>query len=187
VTGPEARREAHRLRDRADAVLVGAGTARADDPRLTARIPGGHDPVRVVLDTRLSLPPRLRLFRQRSSAPTIVAHVAGRPRDARPGVEYLRCRGSRGRVDLHDLLARLAARGVTSLLVEGGAEVHASFLKERLADRVVLFVAPRVVGGDGLSWSAALGAGRMADALRLLDVEVQRAGDDLVVSGRLAQ
>jgi diaminohydroxyphosphoribosylaminopyrimidine deaminase/5-amino-6-(5-phosphoribosylamino)uracil reductase len=114
-----------------------------------------------------------------------VAHVSGRPRPRR-GVEYLRCRSKGRRVDLRDLLARLAARGVVNLLVEGGAEIHASFLKERLADRVVLFVAPTVVGGDGVSWSAALGARRMADALRLVDVEVGRAGEDLVVSGRLA-
>ncbi len=187
VTGPEARAEAHRLRDRADAILVGAGTARADDPRLTARLPGGHgrDPLRLVLDSRLRLPATLRLFRRRSGAPTLVAHISGRPRPRR-GVEYLRCRSKGGRVDLRDLLARLAARGVVNLLVEGGAEVHASFLKERLADRVVLFVAPTVVGGDGVSWSGALGTRRMADALRLVDVEVGRAGEDLVVSGRLA-
>lgn len=187
VTGRAARAVAHGLRDRADAILIGAGTARADDPRLTARLPGrrGRDPLRVVLDSRLRLPPSLRLFRQRSGAPTLVAHVSGRPRPRR-GVEYLRCRSRGGRVDLRDLLARLAARGVVSLLVEGGAEVHAGFLAERLADRLVLFLAPRVVGGDGLSWSAALGTRRMADALRLLDVEVRRAGADLVVSGRLA-
>jgi diaminohydroxyphosphoribosylaminopyrimidine deaminase / 5-amino-6-(5-phosphoribosylamino)uracil reductase len=186
VTGPVARAEAHRLRHRADAVLVGAGTARADDPRLTARLPGGRgrDPLRVVLDSRLRLPSSLRLFRQRSAA-TLVAHVSGRPRPRR-GVEYLRCRSRGGRVDLRDLLAHLAARGVVNLLVEGGAEVHASFLRERLADRVVLFVAPRVLGGDGLSWSGSLGARRMADAVRLVDVEVRRAGDDLAVSGRLA-
>ncbi len=186
VTGPEARAEAHRLRDRADAVLVGAGTARADDPRLTARLPEGRgrDPLRVVLDSRLRLPASLRLLRQRSSAPTLVAHVSGRPHPRR-GVEYLRCRARGGRVDLRDLLARLAARGVVSLLVEGGGEVHASFLRERLADRVVLFVAPTVLGAEGLSWSGALGARRMADALRLRDVEVRRAGEDLVVSGRL--
>ena len=183
VTGPEARREAHRLRDRADAVLVGAGTARADDPRLTARLPGGHDPVRVVLDARLSLPPGLRLFRQRSSAPTVVAHVSGTPRRAARGVEYLRCRGSKGRVDLEDLLAKLAARGVTSLLVEGGAQVHRSFLDAALVDRVVLFVAPKIAGADGLSWVAGPGAARMAGALALSQVEVRRAGSDVVISG----
>lgn len=183
VTGPEARREGHRLRDRADAVLVGAGTARADDPRLTVRIPGGRDPVRVVLDARLSLPPRLRLFRQRSSAPTIVAYVRGRPRQRRPGVEYLRCRGSKGRVDLDDLLAKLAARGVTSLLVEGGAEVHRSFLDAGLVDRVVLFVAPKIAGADGLSFVAGPGAARMSRALALSRVEVRRAGQDVVISG----
>ncbi|HEU4382992.1 MAG TPA: bifunctional diaminohydroxyphosphoribosylaminopyrimidine deaminase/5-amino-6-(5-phosphoribosylamino)uracil reductase RibD [Anaeromyxobacteraceae bacterium] len=187
VTGARARGEAHRLRDRVDAVLVGAGTARADDPRLTARLPEGRgrDPIRVVLDSRLRLPASLRLFRLRSSAPTLVAHVAGRP-PPRRGVEYLRCRARGGRVDLRDLMARLAARGVVSLLVEGGAEVHAAFLREGLADRVVLFVAPALLGGDGLTWSGELGLRRMAQALRLEDVEVGHAGEDLVISGRLS-
>ncbi len=188
VSGPEARAQVHRLRDRIDAVLVGAGTARADDPRLTARPAQGRgrDPIRVVLDSRLELPPRLRLLRPRRGAPTLVAHVSGTPRVHRAGVEYLRCRARGGRVDLRDLLAKLAARGVTSLLVEGGAEVHASFLREGIADRVLLFVAPKIAGGDARSWVAGRGPARMEDALRLEDVEVARVGEDLLVSGRPA-
>jgi diaminohydroxyphosphoribosylaminopyrimidine deaminase/5-amino-6-(5-phosphoribosylamino)uracil reductase len=188
VTGPEARARVHELRDRADAVLVGAGTARADDPRLTTRLPGGRgrDPIRVVLDSRLELPRRLRLFRPRPGAPTVVAHVAGEPPAARAGVEYLRCRSRGGRVDLSDLLGRLARRGVTSVLVEGGAEVNRSFLEAGLVDRVVLFLAPKLVGGGGVSWVAGPGARRMEGALPLLDVEVSRAGADILVTGRPA-
>jgi len=188
VTGEESRRLVHRLRDRVDAVLVGAGTARADDPRLTARLPGGrgHDPLRVVLDTDLSLPARLALFRLRSKAPTVVAHASTRSRRLGPGVELLRCRRGRGGVDLKDLLARLAARGVTHLLVEGGARVHARFLAEGLVDRVLVFVAPKLAGGDGVPLLAGPGPARMADAVRLEEVQIERVGDDVLVQGRPA-
>ena len=186
VTGAEARERVHRLRDASDAVLVGAGTARADDPRLTARPGGrrGRDPIRVVLDSRLSLPPGLRLFRQRSAAPTLVAHVTGKP-PARPprGVEYLRCKARRGQVDLQDLLGRLGRRGVTTLLVEGGAGVAGSLLEAGLVDRLMLFVAPRLLAG-GLAWLPGKGAARMADALAVRDLEVRRVGQDLLLTCR---
>jgi len=184
VTGPEARAAVHRLRDRVDAVLVGSGTARADDPRLTARLPGGRDPLRVVLDTRLSLPRSLRLFRQRSAAPTLVAHGLARPPRAARGVELVRCRLRRGRIDLADLLGKLAERGVTHLLVEGGAEVASAFLEGGLVDRLACFVAPRVLLG-GLSWARGEGPRRMADALWLEEPEITRLGDDLLVEGQL--
>ena len=183
VTGEPARRWVHRLRSRVDAVLIGSGTARADDPRLTARIPGGHDPLRVVLDTDLSLPARLELFHQRSSAPTLVAHASARRRALGPGVELLRCRRGPGGVDLRDLLARLAARGVTHLLVEGGATVHARFLEAGLVDRIAVFVAPKIAGADGVPLAAWRGPARMADALSLTDVRVERVGDDVLVTG----
>jgi diaminohydroxyphosphoribosylaminopyrimidine deaminase/5-amino-6-(5-phosphoribosylamino)uracil reductase len=188
VTGEESRRLVHRLRDRVDAVLVGAGTARADDPRLTTRLPGGrgHDPVRVVLDTDLSLPADLALFRLRSPAPTVVAHASRRTRRLGARVELLRCRRGRGGVDLRDLLAKLAERGVTHLLVEGGARVHARFLAEGLVDRVLVFVAPKLAGGDGIPMVAGPGPARMADALRLEEVQVERVGEDVLVQGRPA-
>ena len=204
VTGEAARRWVHRLRDRVDAVLVGAGTARADDPRLTTRLPGGRgrDPIRVVLDTELRLPARLALLHPRSAAPTIVAHASRRRRalpraspDSRrrakrgrgggAGVELLRCRRGKGGVDLRDLLAKLAARGVTHLLVEGGAHVHARFVEEGLVDRVAVFVAPKLAGAGGVPLLAMPGPARMRDAARLEDVEVERMGDDVLVSGRL--
>ncbi len=189
VTGEEARAWVHRLRDRVDAVLVGAGTARADDPALTARLPGGkgRDPLRVVLDTDLRLPARLRLFTERSAAPTVVAHAASGRRRRRlpPGVELLRCARGAGGVDLRDLLARLAARGVAHLLVEGGAAVHARFLEAGLVDEVAVLVAPKILGADGLPLTRGNGPARMADALRLEDVEVERLGDDVLVAGRV--
>jgi diaminohydroxyphosphoribosylaminopyrimidine deaminase/5-amino-6-(5-phosphoribosylamino)uracil reductase len=188
VTGAPARALVHRLRDASDAVLVGAGTARADDPRLTARLPGGRgrDPIRVVLDSRLELGRGLRLFRQRSTAPTLVAHVSGTPPEPPPrGVEYLRCKARRGRVDLADLLGRLGSRGVTTVLVEGGGEVARSLLEAGQVDRLLLFLAPKLAGG-GLSWLPGKGPARMADALVLNDLEVRRVGRDLLLTGRPA-
>jgi diaminohydroxyphosphoribosylaminopyrimidine deaminase/5-amino-6-(5-phosphoribosylamino)uracil reductase len=184
VTGAEARAEVHRLRDVVDAVLVGAGTARADDPRLTTRLPRGRgrDPVRVVLDTRLSLPRSLGLFHPRSRAPTVVATAVARPPPLGEGVEALRCRARRGRIDLEDLLRKLALRGIAHLLVEGGAEVHRSFLEADLVDRVIVFIAPKILGG-GVDWIAGDGPARMADALRLERVDVRRVGDDVLVTG----
>jgi diaminohydroxyphosphoribosylaminopyrimidine deaminase/5-amino-6-(5-phosphoribosylamino)uracil reductase len=189
VSGPAARAWAHRLRDQVDAVLVGAGTARADDPALTTRLPGGRgrDALRVVLDTGLSLPARLRLFTGRSSARTLVAHAVATPPPRwlrlAPRVELLRCRPGPGGVSLADLLARLAARGITHLLVEGGSEVHARFLAAGLVDEVAVVVAPKLAGADGVPLAALPGPARMADALTLAGVCVTRLGDDVLVRG----
>jgi len=194
VTGPEARLRVHQLRDQVDAVLVGAGTARQDDPALTSRLPSGagRDPIRVVLDADLRLPTKLGLFHSKSPAPTWVAHLAEPRRTVRrrprlgPGVELLPCRGRKGRIDLGDLLTKLAGRGVTHLLVEGGAQVFGSFLSRQLADRVLVFVAPKIVGGDGLSWAGgagALGVRTMDQAISLREPSVERLGDDWLVTG----
>jgi diaminohydroxyphosphoribosylaminopyrimidine deaminase / 5-amino-6-(5-phosphoribosylamino)uracil reductase len=184
VTGEAARAEVHRLRDRVDAVLVGAATAREDDPRLTTRLPGGggRDPTRVVLDTRLELPHSLRLFHLASPAKTLVATASKREPRFGPGVELLRCRARGGRVDLEDLLAKLAERGVAHLLVEGGAEVHAAFFEAGLVDRVVVYVAPKLLVG-GTPWLKGAGPARMSGAVALERVEVRRVGEDLVVTG----
>ena len=165
VSGPEARAWVHRLRDRVDAVLVGRGTAQADDPRLTTRLPGGggHDPLRVVLDTDLRLPASLRLFRQRSAARTLVVHAARRERDLGPRVELLRCARGPGGLELGAVLDRLAERGVVHLLVEGGGAVAAGFLAAGLVDRLALVLAPRLLGG-GLSWGGEAGPDRMSGA-----------------------
>jgi len=183
VSGPEARAWVHRLRDRVDAVLVGRATALADDPRLTTRLPGGgRDPLRVVLDTRLSLPPTLKLFRQRSAARTVVFHAARRARGLGPRTDLERVARAPGGLDLGEVLERLAARGVTHVLVEGGGTVAGAFLAAGLVDRLALFLSPRILG-DGLAWGPAAAPRRMAEALRLTGMAVERLGEDLLVTG----
>ena len=203
VSGRESRMLVHVLRDEMDAVLVGVGTALSDNPRLTSRLPrlptgGGsrsrgmppRDPVRVVVDSTARLPPSARMLRQRSSAPTLIACTLRAPAARlkaleRAGAEIVRCRSDRsGRVDLKDLLRRLAGRALTSVMVEGGARIHGSFLSTRLWDELYLFVAPKVAGEGALSWAGLEGPARMdeAPAARILDSS--RLGDDLLVTAR---
>ena len=175
----------HRLRDRVDAVLVGSGTARADDPRLTTRLPGGRgrDPgPRRARHATSSLPRACALFRPRSAAPTIVAHAVGAraATSARGSSSSAAARGAGG-VDLRDLLARLAARGVTHLLVEGGARVHARFLEEGLVDRrrdLRRAEARRRRRHPARRRARARAHGRRAAARRR---PVERVGDDVLV------
>jgi len=190
VTGPLARERAHHLRDRLDAVLVGIGTALADDPRLTARGPGQRDPARVIVDPRARLPPASRLLRQRSTAETIVAVTLAAPRHRiraleQAGATILRCRHDRsGRIVLRDLLRRIAGRGLTTVLVEGGARIHGSFLRERLWDELFLFVAPKVLGEDALSWAGMPSPPSMGGALELRITGAEPLGADLLVTAR---
>jgi diaminohydroxyphosphoribosylaminopyrimidine deaminase/5-amino-6-(5-phosphoribosylamino)uracil reductase len=188
ITGPAARRRAHELRDVHDAILVGAGTVRADDPELTCRIPRGRNPVRIVVSgIRLDLPPRARVFDVRVAPTWVITPVGAEPAKAaalrRRGVELVPVIGRRGHLSASALMRTLAGRGITSLLVEGGAEIAADLLRADLVDRIVWFVAPSVLGGDGVAAVGALGIGRASDARRLVDVDVARAGDDVVVTG----
>ncbi|HET9327992.1 MAG TPA: bifunctional diaminohydroxyphosphoribosylaminopyrimidine deaminase/5-amino-6-(5-phosphoribosylamino)uracil reductase RibD [Candidatus Eisenbacteria bacterium] len=176
LTGPQARRAVHQLRAQMDAIVVGAGTARADDPRLTVRgVPGARQPLRVVCDTRLGLPSTLRLFRLPLARGTVVACSEGASRKAEraltaKGVRVWRLPPGRGGVSIPALLRRLGREGAQEVLVEGGARLATSLLAARAVDRLALFVAPRVIGASGLSWCGLLPAtveGRVADQRRV--------------------
>src|SRR5947208_322581 len=189
ITGPTARRLAHGLRDVSDAVLVGAGTVRADDPRLTCRLPGGHHPVRIVLAGRaLRLPARARVL-ARGGPPTWVIAPRGAPAARvaalrRRGVEVLLLPARRGRVPFAALVRLLGARGLTSILVEGGGTVAAEALRARVVDRLVLFVAPAILGGDAVAAVGPLGLRQARDAVRVGGLAVAHVGPDLVLEGR---
>jgi diaminohydroxyphosphoribosylaminopyrimidine deaminase/5-amino-6-(5-phosphoribosylamino)uracil reductase len=192
VTGETARAWVHRLRDQVDVILVGSNTVRLDDPKLTTRLPGGggKDAVRVVVDSRLSLKPTYTVFTQRSSARTVLATLEDpKGRKARrfteQGVDVWQVREKRGRVDLKALLARIAQEGLNHVLVEGGAEMYGSFLRERLADELALFLAPKLIGSQGLSWSGDLGIKAMTQALTLKKVTFEQLGEDLLLQAQL--
>jgi len=190
ITGAAARRLVHGLRDISDAVLVGAGTVRADDPRLTCRLPGGRSPVRIVLaGPRLALPRRAQVL-AKGGPPTWVVAPVGTKRGmvaalCRRGVEVLLLPARRGRVRFPALLQALGARGLTSLLIEGGGTVAAEALRARAVDRLVLFLAPVLVGEEGVPAVGSLGVRRMAGAVRLDHLAVARVGQDLVLEARV--
>ena len=160
ITGPEARAAGHRLRDELDAVLVGSGTLLADDPALNTRIEGGRDALPVILDSKLRVPRDAAALR--AGRPPLI-FTSARALAASPGrVAALNAevigvgQGPDGRLDLPEVLSALVSRGVHSVLVEGGGQVHRSFLEAGLVDRIELFLAPRVLAG-GPGWVAGPG------------------------------
>ena len=196
VSGPEARRLVHRWRAETDAVLVGAGTARADDPALTVRHveleEGQTPPLRVVLDRTGTLPPTLQLFTD-ALAPSTVAVVGpdAAPAYARSvqdaGGAVVRVPLADGHLDLGAVLDRLGAgdglaRPVQSVLVEAGPGLATALLGQDLVDRVAWFVAPKLVGA-GTPAVGDLGAGRMADALGFLETSWETVGSDALLQG----
>jgi diaminohydroxyphosphoribosylaminopyrimidine deaminase/5-amino-6-(5-phosphoribosylamino)uracil reductase len=191
ITSEAARAEGHRLRNTHDAVLVGLGTARRDDPALTCRIPEGRDPLRIVLDSGLRFSETWRMLRTGQQAPLIVgtkaASEADRARLEHAGAEVMICEAdAAGHVDLSALLDHLGGRGVLSLLVEGGAEVHASFLADGLADRIQAFVAPVLIGGvQAPGPVGGLGVASVDAALRVKNPQHRTVGPDIVVSGEI--
>jgi diaminohydroxyphosphoribosylaminopyrimidine deaminase/5-amino-6-(5-phosphoribosylamino)uracil reductase len=170
ITGEPARADAHALRNRVDAILVGSGTVRADDPLLTTRgVPGGRDAVRIVLDGRLRMSPRAQMLRAGSTAPTLICTTREAPRARARALEaagatVLFLPGRKGRVSLRALLRALPKREVLSVLVEGGAETHAEFLQAGLCDRLRLYVAPLALGGAAPAWLGGVGAAHLSSA-----------------------
>ena len=183
ITGEEARQTVHRLRAEHDAVVVGVDTALTDDPDLTVRLEGfaGAQPTRVVLDSRQRLRSDCRLALTARDVPTVI--VSTTPPQARladVGVTVVQIvAGDDGRPAPADLLAALAARGLDRLLVEGGGQVAASFLKTGLVDALEWFRAPIVLGSEGRPAIGGLGLEVLSDAPRLRRVDVRVLGPDL--------
>jgi len=190
ISSPPSRKLAHRLRARHDAILVGAGTVLADDPELTTRLVKGRNPVRIVLDSKLRLPLTARVLAGQERARTLVATTPaadGKKLTAlkEMGIEVLEVPpDAQGRVDLGGLLPRLVERQVSSVLVEGGAAVITAFLKAGLADRLVVFIAPRIMG-RGIEAVGELDIAEVARAIKVNYERVYRSGEDIVVEGRV--
>jgi diaminohydroxyphosphoribosylaminopyrimidine deaminase / 5-amino-6-(5-phosphoribosylamino)uracil reductase len=185
ITNETSRAYAHQIRAASDAVLVGVGTVLRDDPALTARPALAPErPRRVVLDSRLRMPLDARVL-ARDGVPVIVATTSASTAERRRafrerGADVLLCDGPDGRVSLEGVLLGLAARGVLSVLVEGGAAVHGAFIETGAVDKILAYVAPVVVVG-GPAPSAGAGVRAMADARRLGSVTVRRFGDDVLI------
>lgn len=183
ITGPESRAAVHDLRGAHSAVLVGVETALADDPELTVRTPGfeGRQPARVVLDSRQRLSRQSRLATTARQVPTYLVATGEPDRElARLGVRILTVPAvGEDRPELQSVARRLADEGLSSVLVEGGGQVAASFLRCGLVDRLEWFRAPIVIGGEGRPAIGALAVAELAKARHFRRVEVRVMGEDL--------
>lgn len=188
ITGEAARAMAHRLRKQHDAVLVGIGTVLADDPELTTRMVAGKNPVRVVLDSRLRI--SLMATVLNPAAETIIFtskeadEVKCEALAALPNVEVVRLPATKGRLPVAQVVAALAERGLTSLLVEGGSAVLGAFYDAGLADRVYAFIAPKLIGGtNALTPVGGEGSELVAAGWQLEELELKQLCPDVMLTG----
>jgi diaminohydroxyphosphoribosylaminopyrimidine deaminase / 5-amino-6-(5-phosphoribosylamino)uracil reductase len=188
ISSPASRKLAHRLRAENDAVMVGAGTVRADNPALTVRLVKGRNPYRIIVAGRGELPSDSQVFVNNQDLKTVVAgarRFAARRAlgGVMPGpVRWTVKTDKRGRVDLSDLIQKAAAFGIQSILVEGGSGLATSLLANHLVDKMVLVIAPKIIG-HGTSAIGDLGITKLADGIVLDRVTVQQMGPDQVVTG----
>jgi len=188
ISGEASRHRVHRLRDQVDAVLVGIGTVLKDDPMLTARVRGGRDPRRVVLDSRLRVPENAKVI-ELSPLLTIIATTEAAPKEKAArlkdrGVQVLVLDSNKGRVDLKACLGKLGEMGITSLLVEGGSQINGSFLDEGLIDKLLLFLAPRLIGDDHAPGIfAGKGVESLEKAYPVHELRARRVGKDILLEG----
>ena len=190
ITGETSRLEVHRLRDAADAIITGVGTVLADDPELTTRLPeGGKSPVRVVVDSLARTPLSAKLVND-GKAPTIIAISNKAPEERvaalkAKNIEILSLpEESDGRLNLGALLRILGERCLTHVMVEAGGTLNSSFLFGNYVDKVVMFVAPKIIGGAGAPGPyGGTGCDRLSEAVELEDLTIQHAGADLMIEG----
>ena len=192
ITCPESRNFAHRLRYEADAVMVGSGTLLADDPELTVRLgkKASKQPKRVIVDGRLRIPLTSRVLQPDFASGTmIVTHPckAATPKAHKimaAGAQVLAVSQKNGHIDMRMLLRKLAASGIASVLIEGGAELSASALACGVVDKVCIFYAPKLIGGrQAVGMIGGEGCARIAEAASIVDIRLRRIKDDILLEG----
>jgi diaminohydroxyphosphoribosylaminopyrimidine deaminase/5-amino-6-(5-phosphoribosylamino)uracil reductase len=190
ISGEASKRFVHRLRDQVDGVLVGIGTILKDDPQLTARIRGGRDPYRIVLDSQLRIPEEAKVIGI-SPSKVIIATTELAPRDKtekleKRGIRILILDSQEGKINLKSCLCKLGEIGMMSLLVEGGSQVNGSFLDEGLIDKLLLFLAPKLMGDpQALGIFGGKGACSLEEAVSLREMKRRRIGEDILLEGYL--
>lgn len=185
------RQRVHQLRDRVDAVMVGVETVCQDDPLLTTRLDShqGHDPVRIIVDSHLRTPLHSRVLNLDSSAQTLIATICEDQRridDFRnKGADVLCLTPLSGRVSLPVLWQELGRRQIQMMLLEGGSTLAAAALGHGLIDRLMVFVAPKVVGSNSRGLFNGQGCGTMAEAVQLMNMKTEQVGTDLLITAQV--
>jgi diaminohydroxyphosphoribosylaminopyrimidine deaminase / 5-amino-6-(5-phosphoribosylamino)uracil reductase len=188
ISCEESRKYVHRMRSRMDAIMVGVDTIITDNPQLTVRHVRGKDPLRVIVDTRLRTPESVKVLNGELSSRTIIATTEINPRVhlryLKQGVSIVVCEEFDGRVSMEDLLQKLGAMGVQSILLEGGSRLAGNMLQNVLIDELVIFIAPKVIGSNGFAPFTLQGITSMSQAIKLEFTDVCRSGSDIVVTAR---
>lgn len=191
ISGPAALRLAHKLRREHDAIMVGIGTVLLDDPELTVRLVKGRDPLRVVVDSELRIPLEARVLAGGAAAGTLVATAVTADQNRlceiqKLGAEILRLPAAPNGsgIDIARLLEELKRRGIAAVLVEGGKGIITSLLAARAVDRLVVVIAPKIIG-QGTEAIGDLGITRLGEAITFSSVKTRRLGEDVIFDGRL--
>lgn len=192
ITNSLSRHFAHELRHSVDAIMVGIGTVLKDNPQLTTRLEGrrGSDPVRVVLDTKLTMPPDAQVLHLTSDSDTLIVTGSAAPAEKRrmlerPGVRFLALKHEEGQIDLTSLVRELGGMGITSVLIEGGSRVNSSALKAGIVDKIYMFYGPKICGGNGIPVCRGTGVNLMNESMQVTDISVRRFADDVMIEGYL--
>lgn len=193
VTGEIARTQVHRMRGRYRGIMVGIGTVLADDPMLNCRVEGGVDPVRIICDSNLHIPTESQIVKTASDIETIVAcsqealeserkqEKIRRLKEA--GIQIIGTEGAHG-VNLVELMKKLGGQNIDSILLEGGGTLNASALEDGIVNKVYAYIAGKMIGGmDARSPVEGMGIDRMADAITLQNMEIEKLGDDFCIVG----
>ena len=191
VTGEAARRFVHRLRHAVDAIMVGINTVTVDNPSLTTRLDDREckDPVRIILDSHLSIPPSARVLQQTSGSDTILVAGKGVERNKksaleRAGARVIEAELRNNQIDMAALMVQLGAREISSILIEGGSRVMASAFSTGIVDKVQFFYAPKILGGDdGVPICSGPGPELMNQSVAIKDIAVHRFDDDVLIEG----
>ncbi|HVG22296.1 MAG TPA: RibD family protein [Blastocatellia bacterium] len=190
ISSQSSLRFAHKLRREHDAIMVGVGTVLRDDPRLTVRLVNGRNPVRVIVDSRLRMPLTSRVLADGAAQDTFVATTEMAASECVRELESLGAKvlrlpaNDRSGVDLAELLAELGRMRISSVLVEGGARILTSLLVGRLVDRLVVAIAPKIIG-EGTEAIGDLGIANLRDAIVFSTFKTRRLGPDIIFDGRL--
>jgi diaminohydroxyphosphoribosylaminopyrimidine deaminase/5-amino-6-(5-phosphoribosylamino)uracil reductase len=188
ITGAKAREHVHRLRNEVDALLVGIGTVKKDNPSLDCRIMRGKNPYRVIVDSALQIPLNARALKH-NDGKTIIATTqkANRQKaDSLAGRRHkvLVVRDEADQVNLKRLMKELGKLAVTSIMIEGGSSINASALRSRIVDKVMFFISPKIIGGfDSISSIGGKSPAYLKNAIKLKDIQISTFGEDILIEG----
>lgn len=184
ITSEQSRAHSHEIRKRVAAILVGSNTVKADNPSLTCRTENPSNPIRVICDSSLTIPLTSNVVQTANEVPTYIAYVSAdeerKKEFEKYGVELIETPSSGGHVDLKHLMQQLGNMGIDSVLIEGGGEIHASALKSGIVQRLMIYTAPKLIGGDGKNAVGAIGVSVMDEAVMLKNTKITRLGDDIL-------